>query len=89
MVEEKKRKASEKKKVFTCDEWYGCDPASENESRSSKSIMERASSPESPCAAGRRILLKLYVLAEMRGEIEALEGGVAKDVADGDGDVDA
>jgi hypothetical protein len=28
------------------------------------------------------------VLSEMRGEIEALEGGVAKDVADGDGDGD-
>lgn len=65
-----------------CDGWYGCDPVFKYEFRSSKSIMERPRSPEPPDAAG------LYVLVEMRGEIEALEDGVAKDVADGDGDVD-
>jgi hypothetical protein len=46
-----------KEKVFTCDGWYGYDPTPKYEFRSSKSIMERASSPEPPCSTGGKILL--------------------------------
>ena len=56
VIEETRRNARLKEKAFTCDGWYGCDPTSKYEFRSSKSIIERLSRPESPCVAGRKIL---------------------------------